>query len=576
MKRITNQLLSIASVLGATLTFSVQAQTINIEQELSVLSATCPIQWESLDQQLNVGGEPDKLWQDESDYASWQTYFSGLAGNEAITEKELARIGNDHLTIASDCAAQRVKVMLLLGGTPLGDSAVAELAAQTPSSSNAEEEATIILGSRVDYPAASCLQIKDRHNDATSGYYWIKLGIGYDLLHVFCEMEHAGGGWMYWGFVGPEATPTNIFGTPPTEAEENTVTTLYPEQVTAPRSCRHIQELGGSVGDGIYQIDLTGSGEAEPVWCDMTTDGGGWTYLMHKNTGVLSDSNGSVESVYLSGTAGQASATETAEWFRTYKKCNSSDDCSALSDLHWSNPIAATELRLNSLVIGSGNTKVNGTTVVSVNDDDNRDGCDRGIEPITEIHTVSGQIAVRVIGSVKGGCSGTAQLRQVSVREPAGTIIAAQNQEEAEPAPVVENTINVGYDKHRRKTVDLAAVQSAFALSTFADSEMILALDTPSIASAKTLNKYVRYRYAENSSIFNQGPLPCTVSGGFEYSKDDESFSDASVSHCTPTYTYFREGSNYLTLFRNGLGVYWGKGMGGNNSWGHAAWIYVR
>lgn len=164
----------------------------------------------------------------------------------------------------------------------------------------------------------------------------------------------------------------------------------------------------------------------------------------------------------------------------------------------------------------------------------------------------------------------------MAVREPAGLIIASLDQEPSEPAPVVENTINVGYDKHRRKTVDLAAVQSAFALSTFADSEMILALDTPSIASAKTLNKYVRYRYAENSSIFNQGPLPCTVSGGFEYSKDDESFSDASVSHCTTTYTYFREGSNYLTLFRNGLGVYWGKGMGGNNSWGHAAWIYVR
>jgi len=36
----------------------------------------------------------------------------------------------------------------------------------------------------------------------------------------------------------------------------------------------------GSVGDGVYRIDPDGNGVVEPfdVHCDMTTDGGGWTW----------------------------------------------------------------------------------------------------------------------------------------------------------------------------------------------------------------------------------------------------------------------------------------------------------
>ncbi|MCB9692361.1 MAG: hypothetical protein H6736_11150, partial [Alphaproteobacteria bacterium] len=50
-------------------------------------------------------------------------------------------------------------------------------------------------------------------------------------------------------------------------------------------SCLQILDDGLSVGDGVYGI-APGGGPVVDVWCDMTTDGGGWTLVSASNTPV--------------------------------------------------------------------------------------------------------------------------------------------------------------------------------------------------------------------------------------------------------------------------------------------------
>lgn len=83
------------------------------------------------------------------------------------------------------------------------------------------------------------------------------------------------------------------------------------EATGSPASCSDILASGGSVGDGVYTIDPAQDNNPVDVFCDMTTDGGGWTlagYGADANLGgYLSVANGAYDATARTGSANIAS-----------------------------------------------------------------------------------------------------------------------------------------------------------------------------------------------------------------------------------------------------------------------------
>jgi hypothetical protein len=121
--------------------------------------------------------------------------------------------------------------------------------------------------------------------------------------------------------VGAEETWTCVVtasdGTDEASASASTETScaLGSEAACAGDSCLDILTAGGSVGSGTYWVDPYGTG-AFRVYCDMTTDGGGWMLGFVKNsvdTDVYQDFGSAVEDVaHLAVSPTVASAASTA------------------------------------------------------------------------------------------------------------------------------------------------------------------------------------------------------------------------------------------------------------------------
>ncbi|WP_413568288.1 fibrinogen-like YCDxxxxGGGW domain-containing protein [Bdellovibrio sp. HCB117] len=84
------------------------------------------------------------------------------------------------------------------------------------------------------------------------------------------------------------------------------------------KSCWDILSYGGSTGDGIYHIDPSGS-SPYPVYCDMTTDGGGWTRIFkHQHASGFFASNADADSKNTSDpNNGMYSILNQIDYFRT-------------------------------------------------------------------------------------------------------------------------------------------------------------------------------------------------------------------------------------------------------------------
>jgi hypothetical protein len=148
---------------------------------------------------------------------------------------------------------------------------------------------------------------------------------------------------------------------------------IYPSRPACPirtglASCREILAAHKAEGDGAYEVDLDGAGPGAPqtVWCDMTTDGGGWMALI--NPAVMPATMGA-GATFAGATVSGTSSCEgppvelVQNGWRGLALYRCGDGSPRLT-VTWPNPVGATDVMFIATTQGQSQVlRVNGTQI---------------------------------------------------------------------------------------------------------------------------------------------------------------------------------------------------------------------
>jgi hypothetical protein len=137
---------------------------------------------------------------------------------------------------------------------------------------------------------------------------------------------------------------------------------------------------------------------------------------------------------------------------------------------------------------------------------------------------------------------------------------------------------------YRFNLVDGDTTYSLGLLDELDDTEAMVVLDTSNPVAAVSSSQIATFKYAVDHPGFHTGPLPCRgLAQPFEIVDSSATVNDASAYVCSDAawYPRLKASSTYGVLFRSGdepagYGNYWGEGIGGDNTWNHDGWWFVR